>query len=441
MAKGQQPKSQIVTKKHLARQQREKLQNRYILIVSIAIIVIVVALLGYGIVQQYVLQPQQPVAKVGTDAVTTKQFQTFARYERLQLIQQYQQYQQFASLFGSDASSQSYIQQYLAQINYQLEPATLGQSTLDYLIADIIIQREAETRGITVSDEEIDKALKDYFGYYPNGTPTTAPTSVALPTSTLNPTQLVLVPPTPTSSPTPTAEVTTPTITVTQTVGTPTPTTVITPTSTAPTSTPRPTPTEYTQSAYEKDFQTFISNIHQFVNISEADLRWIYRMQLLRQKVTDAITADLSRDQDQVWARQILVTDQTQAQSIYARLENGGDFETIASEVYSGTGTANNGDLGWFGLGTLESAAEKVVWNLQIGQYSEPIQTSSGWVIYQVLGHEVRALSDSQFQQLKQTTFQDWLNTQKQAGDVQIFDIWQTRVPTVPTIPPSSTGQ
>jgi hypothetical protein len=92
MAKGQ--KSQLVTKKHLARQQRERLQNRYILIASIAVIVIVVGLIGYGVVQQYILTPQQPVAKVGDKAITTKQFQTYARYERVQWVQQYQYYQQ-----------------------------------------------------------------------------------------------------------------------------------------------------------------------------------------------------------------------------------------------------------------------------------------------------------------------------------------------------------
>ena len=169
MAKGQ--KSQIVTKKHLARQQRERIQNRYILITSIAIIVIVIGLIGYGLIQQYILQPQQPVAKVANNVITTKQFQTYARYERLQYIQQYQQYQQFAQLFGSDQSSLSYIQQYLAQIQYQLEPTNLGQSALDYLIANQIIQQEAGKRGITVTDAEIDKSLQDYFGYYPDGTP------------------------------------------------------------------------------------------------------------------------------------------------------------------------------------------------------------------------------------------------------------------------------
>ena len=188
MAKGQ--KGQLVTKKHLARQERENRQNRIILIVSIVVIVLVIGLIGYGIVQTYILEPSQPVAKVADNNITTKDFQTFARYQRVQLIQQYQQYEQFAQLFGSDQASLGYIQQYLAQINYQLEPTNLGQGTLDYLIADKIVQKEAEKLGISVSDDEINKALQDYFGYFPNGTPTSAPTSISVPTSTLNPTQI-----------------------------------------------------------------------------------------------------------------------------------------------------------------------------------------------------------------------------------------------------------
>ncbi|MFZ2095442.1 MAG: peptidylprolyl isomerase [Anaerolineales bacterium] len=436
MAKGQ--KSQIVTKKHLARQQRERIQNRYILGVSIAIIVIVVGLIGYGILQQYVLQPQQPVAKVANNVITTKQFQTYARYERLQYIQQYQQYQQFAQLFGSDQSSLSYIQQYLAQIEYQLEPTNLGQSALDYLVANQIIQQEADKRGITVTAAEIDQSLQDYFGYYPNGTPTTEPTTIAVPTSTLNPTQIALVPPTATAIPTATTTPT-PEITVTQEVASSTPVGVISPTIPAPTSTPLPTETPYTLSAYQSDLKTYMSDIHSFAGLSEADFRWIFGMQLLRQKVFDAITADVSIQQDEVWVRHIVVSDQAQAQSIYDRLANGGDFVTIATEVYSGT--TNTIDLGWFGIGTLDVTAEKIVFNMQIGQFSEPIQTANGWEIYQVLGHEVRTLTDSQYNTLKQTNFQDWIDQQKSAENVQTFDIWQTRVPTSPTIPPTQASQ
>src|SRR4030065_2534577 len=101
-----------------------------------------------------------------------------------------------------------------------------------------------------------------------------------------------------------------------------------------------------------------------------------------------------------------LVNDGAQAQDIYNRLINGEDFDAVATEVYSDTGTTNTVDLGWFGVGTLDTNAEEVVFNNQIGQISEPIQTVSGWEIYQVLGHDVRSLSDSALEQLKQTDFQ-----------------------------------
>src|SRR4030042_1068316 len=240
MAKGQ--KGQIVTKKHLARQERERLQNRYILIASLVVIILVVGLIGYGIIQQYIIQPNQPVARVTNNDIPTKKFQTYARYLRLQLIQQYQQYEQFAQLFGNDQASLSYIQQYLGQINYQLEPGILGQSALDYLIEDQIIQKEADNRGITVAKEEIDKALQDYFGYYPDGTPTAAPTNISVPTST-----------------------------------------------------------EYTLSAYQEDVKTYMANINSFADLSQVEFRWVFGMQLLREKVFEAITADAKLEQDQVW--------------------------------------------------------------------------------------------------------------------------------------------
>jgi hypothetical protein len=436
MAKGQ--KSQLVTKKHLARQQRERLQNRYILFTSIAVIIIVVGLIGYGVVQQYILTPQQPVAKVGSKSITTKQFQTFARYERVQWIQQYQYYQQLESFFGSNQSSLSYIQQLESQIDAQLAPTTLGQNTIDYLVANQIIQQEADKRGITVTKAEVDQYLQDYMRYYPNGTPTTAATSIPVPTSTLNPTQIALVPPTATALPTST-ETPTPIITVTQEVASPTPTIVLTPTAPVATGTPQPTPTAYTLSLYEKNVQQYLTDINKIASLSEADLRWVLTMQLLRQKVYDAITADISRQQDQVWARHIVVSDQTQSQSIYGRLVKGEIFETVATEVYSGT--TNTIDLGWFGKGKLDTNAENAVWAMQIGQLSEPIQTTSGWEIYQVLGHEVRTLTDSELDTLKQTDFQNWIDEQKIAGNVQTFDIWKTRVPTSPTIPPTQSGQ
>jgi hypothetical protein len=91
-------------------------------------------------------------------------------------------------------------------------------------------------------------------------------------------------------------------------------------------------------------------------------------MELLSQKVYEAMTADIQKEQDQVWARHIQVADEANAQLIYDRLINGENFENIATEVYSGTG--NISDMGWFGSGTLDSNAEQTVFNMKIGEIS-----------------------------------------------------------------------
>ena len=50
------------TKKHLARMEREKIQQRYIIIGSIVVIIAVVALIVYGILNESVLQARRAVA-------------------------------------------------------------------------------------------------------------------------------------------------------------------------------------------------------------------------------------------------------------------------------------------------------------------------------------------------------------------------------------------
>lgn len=427
-------KKPVVTKKHLARLERERRQTRAIILTSALVVVAVVMLIGYGILQQNVLTPRKTLVKIGSDRIILKDFQERVRYQRAQLINQYQQVLQFAQYFGSSAGS--YFDTQLQNIQTQLDtPNAIGQQVLDQMINEILVRNEADKLGITVSDQEIEQRVESEFGYYPNGTPTVQPTLPEVPTPTLNPTQKALFPPTPTptASPTPTQTATaSPTFTPTATLaGTPT-----------PTLTPEPTltPTPYTQAAFDQNYQDFINSYKTQIGVPESIIRSVIENQIYQEKVMDVVLADLKPEEEQVWARHILVADQATAQKVEDLLKAGGDFATLAKEYSTDSTATSGGDLGWFGKGVMDPAFEQVAFSLAVGQISDPVQTQFGWHIIQVLGHEVRPLDQSQFDQLRQQKFNDWLTQQRDAEQVNINNDWTNYVPAEPTLPPATGG-
>jgi parvulin-like peptidyl-prolyl isomerase len=421
MAKRQ--KQKIMTKKHVARLERERRQKQLLIYGSIALVAIVFIIITIGVVNETIITPRKPIASVGEDVITTKEFQEVVRYQRLQLVNEYINTYEFMQSFD-DQNTMSYFQNNLQQIEFQLQPEFLGQGIIDSLIEDRLVRQEAARRGISVSESEIEEAVQTIFGYYPGGTPTPKPTQESVPTSTLSPTQLALVPPTPTAMPT---QVVTETAEITPTAEAPEPTATEIP----------PTPTPYTAAQFDQNYETALDNLDQGINLSEDAFRKIFEGQLFREKVFDAITADMEQNQEQVWARHILVEDEETAQDVMARIESGDDFAELAKELSTDPGSgANGGDLGWFGEGRMVAEFEQAAFSLEIGEISDPVESSFGWHIIQVLGREMRPVDDNTFEQLRQQTFQEWLDTQREAANVEINEEWVNVVPTEPSIPP-----
>lgn len=409
-------------KKHVARLQREKQQSRIILYVFIGIVTAVLLLLAYGYYDMNYLQRQRPVAKVGKYAILVNQFEPRVRMQRQQLLAQYNQYSQYGQMFGMD------VQKQLDQIQSQLDaPETVGQSVLDQLINEQLIRLEAEKRGITVSDAELVESKESSFAYYPNGTPTSAPTptEVIMPKIPAEAFKLVTITPTPAATLEPTA--TSPALATT------TPASEATAT-TAATVVPEPTATPYTQAGFESRFSELQTAMMK-LGLSEKDYLSLFDIQILQSKVQEAITADVSHTEKQVWARHILLSDEATALTVLEKLKKGEDFAALATEFSQDTGSAvNGGDLGWFSTGAMVPEFETAAFALEkSGDYTlEPVKSDFGYHIIQLIAKQDRPLTAEQYDTAKNKAFSDWLTAAREEYGVETFDLWKQYVPTEP---------
>ncbi len=426
MAKQNTPK--VITKKHMARLERERRQINLIRGVAIAGILIVVGLLAYGYLRSNVFALREPVARVNGVTITTGEWQERVKFQRAQLLNAYNQYQFYQQNFGFDYSQQ------LQEITTSLSvPEILGQQVLDQMTDEILIRQEAEERGITVSGEEIDNYFKETFGFFPDGTatPTITPTEFVFPT--LSNEQLTIYP----STSTPT-EAATSTVTPTGT-----PDRSVTPTPTATTAPPTPTfvpeaatatSTPYTLEGYQTDYDEMIKSFGTY-NVTERTIRSIYEADLLRKKLREEITKDIPQTEAQVLARHILVETEVEADAVYERLQHGEDFATVARQVSKDTGSAaRGGDLDWQPRSFFVKEFADAAFSQEIGEIGQPVKTEFGYHIIQVIAREELPLSASQYEQAKDTAFNDWLTAEKEAATIETFETWKDHVPTEPAL-------
>jgi parvulin-like peptidyl-prolyl isomerase len=164
MAKQNTPK--VVTKKHIARLERERRQINLIRGIAIAGIVVVVGLLAYGYLRLNVFALREPVAEVNGVTITTGEWQQRVKYQRALMVNAYNEYSFYQQNFGFDYSQQ--LQQIASTLSV---PDILGQQVLDQMIDEILIRQAADEMGISVSQEEVEKSIQENFGFFPNGTP------------------------------------------------------------------------------------------------------------------------------------------------------------------------------------------------------------------------------------------------------------------------------
>ncbi len=83
----------------------------------------------------------------------------------------------------------------------------------------------------------------------------------------------------------------------------------------------------------------------------------------------------------------ILVSKQSEALAILARIKTGEKFGKLAREHSIDSGSAKrDGNLGYFSKGKMVKPFEDAAFKLQIGQISEPVKSDFGYHLIKRLG-------------------------------------------------------
>ncbi len=363
------------TKKHLARAERERILRNRILAGTVLTAMLVIGLVGYAFYHQFVIVPNEPIAIVDGEKISTRDFQSRV-------------------LFGLQSGS---------------TPQDIATNVLDTMISGVLIRHEAKNMGIEIPQTELDQSIEEAFGYYRQGTPTSMPLPTVDPTQSAQRTLTAAA----------TADSAEPEATPTM----------------ANTATPRPTPTEYTQEGFEEVYSTFLSNMGDQTGLSEAQFRLLVETNLLRVKISEIVGQDVPMEGEKTQLRHIQTDSPETAQEVRSQLDDGELWEDLVLE-YSQDAMSkdSDGDLGWLTEEIINSGfgvSAQLLATEPVGTIVGPIQTYQGWDVFEITGREVQPYTDYEYQLAKNATFDNWLLEVRRNAEIDIADDWYERIPEV----------
>ncbi len=133
----------------------------------------------------------------------------------------------------------------------------------------------------------------------------------------------------------------------------------------------------------------------------------------------DQIVATTPRTAEQVHARQILLYNSEDADTVLAQLQAGADFVTLAAQYDPLTG----GDLGWFPRGyLLVEELDGPVFQLSAGEISPVIASPIGYHIVQVIERDpARPLDADTYQAAQRNTLAQWLADRRAQSEIEVL--------------------
>ncbi len=416
------------SRKDILRARKEAEQTKQIRLAIGGVGALLVLILVIAIVNELIIAPNRSVAMVNGEDIPLRQWEDRVRYERAQRIVSLEnQYE----AFGGDVGI---IQQFSAQtLQDLLNEEALAESVLNQMVDEWLIRQEAEARGITISEAEVDAEIGSFFNYFDGKSPTPLP----------DPTETVA--PTPSLTPIPTAV-----ITDVVPTNTPFPTPTL-----GPPASPAPTATPVSKESFDEQLGNVLTQFRD-LGVKEETFREVVRMRLYLEKLADALAEENRLPTEALHASAFLLSFDTEADAQEAlTMIQGGDFLTVWNTIRSAppdpeaefTSTAS--ELLWQTqdayAASLGEQAANVIFTLPPNVPSAIIEQqvdaeTTRYHIVQVSGREVRDLPQAAIQNAKTQLVRSLVDA-KAAASAEISELWRSRVPTQPVLDPKFLAQ
>ncbi|NLY67533.1 MAG: foldase [Tissierellia bacterium] len=188
------------------------------------------------------------------------------------------------------------------------------------------------------------------------------------------------------------------------------------------------------------------NNALTFYGVTRADMEYDIEMNLYLERLLEPVieitedemknyfeeNKDSFAQKEEVKARHILVEDEETAREVKEKIDKGGDFEELAKEYSTDTGTKDKGgDLGYFGKGKMVKEFEDAAFSLDIGEVSEPVKSEYGFHIikvedrkeakeanYEESKEEIR---EKIFEQKYPEAYNNWIQKKLEEYDIETF--------------------
>lgn len=282
-----------LTRKEIRLRQRDRERHRILYTWTGAALGLALLLIIAGAVYQFAYIPNSTIASVAGEPIVTKDFWQRMRLERSQLQNQLVNMQQLQQQFG-----QQFFAQQINQIEGQLaSPFALAVGVLDKMIDERIVASEAVSRSITVSNEEVDEALREEVARGRNAVTAPQATSTAEAAASATATATLWTP-----TPTPTIDANL----------------IVTATATpSPTPPPLPTSAVLSDTGYTEGLTQLEEGLSTLNAVDLAGYREVIRARLLADKLSKVIGDEkVTATETQVHARHILIRVMTPTVSI-----------------------------------------------------------------------------------------------------------------------------